>query len=56
MEDMDVFEPPAEHVVARCQECDSVVWKCTQRQAFGMAESCDEHEPLCHLQDGGCRD
>jgi len=48
------FESSAEHALGRCRECQKVVWICLSLQPAGMADSCEEHEPLCRRQRGGC--
>jgi hypothetical protein len=42
--------PVADHLLGRCKECRTVVWICTSIRPAGMAESCEEHEPLCCLE------
>lgn len=46
--------PEEDHLIGRCKECESEVWIDTSLREAGMAESCEEHEPLCQLQEGGC--
>lgn len=48
-----VFEPPeADYVIGRCKECGEEVWISTAHRPHGMAESCNEHWPLCEFTPG----
>lgn len=51
----ELLEPEEDHLMGWCKECESTVWIDTNLQ-MGPAESCTEHEPLCHFQEGGCCD
>lgn len=44
--------PEEDHVLGRCQECEREVWIDTGLRPAGMAESCEEHRPLCAFQEG----
>lgn len=44
--------PEADHVPGWCSECDQQVRIDTGLRPFGMAESCEEHLPLCQFQEG----
>lgn len=43
-------EPEPDHVPGICEECDDEVWIDTNLRPAGMAETCEEHEPLCAFQ------
>jgi len=43
-------KPPKEDfAIGRCTECENVVWIDLSQRVSGMAESCEEHEPLCYF-------
>lgn len=46
------FTPKSRFMVGVCKECDKEVWIDTDLRPFGMAEQCEEHEPLSHFQNG----
>lgn len=48
------LEPEEDHALGRCEECEAQVWIDTALRPSGMATRCEEHEPLCHFQGGGC--
>lgn len=33
----------------RCEECQEEVWIDSSLREVGMAQKCEEHEPLCHF-------
>lgn len=43
--------PEADHLPGWCKECDTEVRIDTGLRPFGMAESCEEHLPLCQFQE-----
>lgn len=45
----ELLQPPEEHYIARCQECERVVERCPETRLEGMARVCEDHRPLCEL-------
>lgn len=49
----NVFTPPEyDHSPGWCKECDEEVVIDMGLRPWGMAESCEDHLPLCRFQEG----